>query len=200
MKINMKSNVILFVFLLVITFFSCKNGTTFTDYKYAENPETINCQDLDSKLYKEALYAFEADIVTFYGKDKPNTTLTQAYYQFLRDTNAKRANYIEIASEHTLKIFEALKNETDLWDAENPNSHLNYKGSLMNCVTNNIHDESLKTTLNALISTNSMSPKLFGAPLMSGYRGILSDKYLATYVAFDLFYAHLFNLNKTPQA
>lgn len=199
MKIKMKSNIYFFAFLLIITLYGCKKGTTFTDFQYTEKPETITCQGLDSKLYKEALYAFEDDIVAFYGKDKPNTTLTQAYYQFLRDANAKRVSYLDIASEHTLKIFEALKNETDLWDAENPNSHLNYNGPLMQCVTTNIHEESLKTTLNALISTNSMSPKLYGAPLMSSYRSILGDKYLATYVAFDLFYANLFNLNKTPQ-
>ncbi|MBD0836506.1 hypothetical protein [Aestuariibaculum suncheonense] len=196
----MKSNLNFFAFLLVITFFSCKNGSTFSDFQYAEKPETITCQGLVPNLYKEALYAFEDDIVAFYGKEKPNNSLTQAYYQFIRDANAKRVNYSGIASEHTLKIFEALKNEGDLWDAENPNSHLNYKGTLMSCVATNIHDESLKTTMNALISTNSMSPKLFGAPLMSSYRSILSDKYLATYVAFDLFYANLFNLNKTPQS
>lgn len=196
---KIRSNINLFAFLLIITLFNCKNGPTFNDFQYADKPETITCSNIDANLYKEALYAFENDILNFYGKDKPNTTLTQAYYQFLRDANAKRVKYAEIASEHTLKIFEALKGEANLWDAENPNSHLNYHGSLMNCVTTNIHDEQLKTTLNALISTGSMSPKLFGAPLMTKYRGILSDKYLATYMAFDLFYANLFNLNKTPQ-
>ena len=38
-----------------------------------------------------------------------------------------------------------------------------------------------------------MSTRLFGAPLMSNYRDLLKDKYLAAYVAFDLYYAKLFN-------
>ncbi|MBD0832227.1 hypothetical protein [Aestuariibaculum sediminum] len=183
--------------LLIALIVSCKQNTTFSDFKYTEKPETITCDNLNSALYKEALYAFEEDILAFYGKNEANPTLMQSYYKFIREANGKRARYSEIASEHTLKVFEALKDVNDLWDAKNPNSHLNYHSALMNCVANNIEDEHLKTTLNALISTDFMSPKLFATPLINNYRRVLSDKHLSTYVAFDLYYSNLFNLNKT---
>ena len=65
----------------------------------------------------------------------------------------------------------------------------------MDCIAQNITNPDLKTTLNALLSTNSMNPKLFGAPLSTNYSLTLSDKYLAAYVAFDLFYAKLFDVD-----
>ena len=67
--------------------------------------------------------------------------------------------------------------------------------ALMDCIAQNITNPDLKTTLNALLSTNSMNPKLFGAPLSTNYSLTLSDKYLAAYVAFDLFYAKLFDVD-----
>jgi len=100
-----------------------------------------------------------------------------------------------MVSEHTLKVFEALKNDTELWNLENASSHLNYNSALMDCIAQNIANPDLKITLNALLSTNSMSPKLFGAPLSTNYSTTLSDKYLASYVAFDLFYAKLFDVD-----
>ena len=67
----------------------------------------------------------------------------------------------------------------------------------MHCISQNIANPDLKTTFNALLSTNSMSPRLFGAPLVSSYSLALNDKYLAAYVAFDLFYAKLFDVDFT---
>ena len=72
---------------------------------------------------------------------------------------------------------------------------MNYKSPLFNCIANNIQNKDLKTTLHALVSTNSMSPKLFGASLTSNYSAAMRDKYMAAYVAFDLYYAKLFNLD-----
>ena len=40
-----------------------------------------------------------------------------------------------------------------------------------------------------------MSPKLFGSPLMSNYRSAIKDKYLASYIAFDFYYAKLFTID-----
>ncbi|MFI1772480.1 hypothetical protein ACH5TX_12275 [Flavobacteriaceae bacterium MEBiC06459] len=191
----MKSNLKLIALFLGITLLSCKNENTLTDFKYSDKPVALTCTDINAKLYNEALYAFEDDILTFYSKGKPNATLTQAYNQFIRNASYGRVKYEDIISKHTSKIFEALKLDNDLWDAENTKSHLNYNSKLIKCVSENIKDENLKTTFNALLSTNSMSPKLFAAPLSTKYRNVLSDKFLATYTAFDLFYANLFNID-----
>lgn len=191
----MKSKINLIAFLLVVTFYGCKKENTLTDFKYTDKPDVLVCDGINNKLYKEALYSFEDDILKFYGKGNPNASLTQVYSQFIRNTIYSRLKYEDIISEHTLKIFEALKNESNLWDANSTKSYLNYNSSIIKCISSNIIDKNLKTTFNALISTNSMTPKLFGTPLMTQYRNLINDKYLATYVALDLYYAKLFDVN-----
>ncbi|WP_157515039.1 hypothetical protein [Gaetbulibacter saemankumensis] len=182
-------------FLLAITFLNCKQKETFQDFKYSDKKALITCPELNSQLFNEALYSFEDDILNYYKSNRSNTTLVQAYNLFVRDATGNRAKYDQIISKHSLNVFEALKNENNLWDANNPSSHLNYNGPLLECISINMQNKHLKTTLNALISTNSMSPKLFGAPLSTQYRQALSDKYLATYIAFDLYYAKLFGID-----
>lgn len=194
------------VFSLVILCVSCKKENTLSEYKFSDKPQAINCNDSNSKLVNEALYSFEEDILTYYSKGKPNTSLIQSYNQFIRNAVYGRIKYDDIASEHSKKVFEALKQDNSLWNAKTPNSYLNYNGNLVTCIANNIQDKNLKTTFNALISTNSMSPKLFGTPLTANYRSAIKDKYLAAYIAFDLFYAKLFNIDlskinsNTPEA
>lgn len=191
----MKTNFKFLTILLVISLVSCKNEGPSLEYKYADKPVTITCDNLDSKLYQEALYTFEDDILKFYGKNNPKTSLIQAYSQFTRNANSGRIKYEAIVSAHTVDVFKALKNENKLWDANNIKSHLDYNGPLLSCIANNITDVKLQTTLNALLSINRMSPKLFGPPLLAKYRTVLKDRYLATYIAFDLFYAKLFDID-----
>ncbi|MDD7886725.1 hypothetical protein [Flavivirga sp. 57AJ16] len=197
MKIKMNLNPKFFALVLVLILFNCKNENTFSDYQYADRPVLLTCGDFNSKLYHEALYSFENDILSFYGKNNKNASQTQAYNQFVRDAfyGRVRLKFEDMVSAHTLKVFEALKNENTLWDVNNTKSHLNYKSPMVSCIANSIQDTALKTTLNSLITTNSMSPKLFGAPLINKYRTAIKDKYLATYIALDLFYAKLFDVD-----
>ena len=185
----------LLVITLTIGLLSCKKENTFTDYKYADKPATISCEGINSKLYKEALYTFEDDILNYYKKAKPNTSLVQAYSQLIRNAVYGRIKFEEIISAHTVAVFQALKKEDHLWDANSSISHLNYNSIVIDCISKNIQDKSLNTTFNALVSTNSMSPKLFGAPLMSKFTRTSNDKYLATYIALDLYYAKLFDVD-----
>lgn len=193
----MKSKLTLITFLLSLTLFNCKQQSTFSNYKYSDKPEIITCEGLNSKLYNEALYSFEDDILNYYKQKNDKTSLVQGYSQFIRTAIYDRLKLEDVVSKHTLDVFEALKNESDLWDATNTKSHLNYNGKTMLCISKNIKDDNLKTTLDALISTNSMSPKLFGTPLMTKYRNALNDKYLALYVALDLYYSKLFDIDLT---
>ena len=176
---------------------SCKKENTLSesDYKFADKGIVLTCENVNSKLYSEALFSFENDILNYYKKSNPNSSLLQAYSQFLRNAVYGRLKYEDIVSTHTVKVFEALKKENELWIANSKNSNLNYNSSLIKCVGINMQNAELKTTFNALNGINSMSPKLFGAPLMSNYRDILKDKYLAAYVAFDLYYSRLFKLD-----
>ena len=190
----MKSTFNLILFLVVLTFSSCKKENTFNDYKFAEKGSVIMCDQQNNALINEALFSFEADITAFY-KQNGRENIANAYGQFLRAATINRVKYEDIVSPHTVKVFQALKNENDLWDANNTNSHLNYKGELLACISSNLKDKKLKTTYDALVQTNSMTPALFGTPIARNYRVATSDKYLATYVALDLYYAKLFDVD-----
>lgn len=191
----MNLKITLITFLLAFTFFGCKKENTFTDYKYADKPAFLTCDGVNVKLYQEALYSFEDDILNFYSKNNAKATLVSSYSQLMRNSIYGRIKYEDIISAHTLKVFEALKNEVNLWDANNTKSHLNYNSKVVKCISNNMQDKNLQTTFNALVTTNSMSPKLFGTPLMTKYRTALNDKHLATYIALDLYYAKLFDID-----
>lgn len=182
-------------FLLFFIAFSCKKESSFSDFKYGDKLVAFNCEGVNTKLLNEALYSFENDIVNHYKKGRQNYRLDQAYSQIIRNSVFGRLKLEDIVSKHTVNVFQALKNEDDLWDANNTKSHLSYNSTVIDCVSKNIQDQSLKTTLDALISTNSMSPKLFGTPLASKFRNALSDRNLAMYIALDLYYAKMFDVD-----
>jgi hypothetical protein len=190
---NTKVSIITFLFTLIL--FNCKNDTALSEYKYSDKPIVLNCNNLNSKLYNEALYSFENDILNYYGGISTKKSLLRAYSQFIRYAVYDRVNYSELMSEHSLKVFEALKNDKTLWDVNNSKSHLNYSSPLFKCIAENITDQDLQKTLNALLTTNSMSPKLFGAPLLTRYKGAETDKALASYIAFDLYYSKFFDID-----
>ncbi|WP_406684740.1 hypothetical protein N1F78_03150 [Seonamhaeicola sp. MEBiC1930] len=195
----MKSIVKITLISLTLIVFNCKNNNTNLEYKFADKPASIACNTPNEKLYLEALYSFEEDIFNFYVKNNRSSnrasSLTYAYNQFTRNAVYGKVRYEGIVSKHTLAVFEALKNDNTLWDENNTKSHLSYSSPLIKCIGENIADKNLKTTFNALLSINDLSPKLFGAPLVSNYRSAISDKYLATYIAFDLYYSRLFDID-----
>lgn len=194
----MKTNFKLFAFLAVSILLSCKQEVTLSDYKFSDKPTVLDCGDKDSKLYNEALYAFEDDITSFYkNKNNPNGNLGLIYSQFLRYSDANRINYEELVTPHTLEVFNVLKTKKDLWNMESSVSKFNYYGSFFDCIAAHIQNQNLKPTLNALLTTRSMSPRMFTAPLITQYRAAAEDKYLSAYIAFDLFYAKLFDIDPT---
>jgi len=193
---NSKFNLI--TLLLVITLCSCKKEAkekTLDEYKFSEKGTVLNCDNFDVKLLNEALFSFEDDIIKYYGKNNPNYTTARVYNQFISNVIYNRAKYEEIVSPHTVKIFEVLKTKENLWHPNSTTSKLNYNSDLFSCISNNITNTDLNTTLKALVSTNSMSPKLFGPAVQSNYSLSVRDKYLAAYLAFDFFYAKLFNVD-----
>lgn len=195
MKIKMNSKITLLTLIFVATVFSCKKQNTFSDFKYADKPVAFTCEGVNTNLLNEALYSFEDDIAKHYNKAMPSPRLDKAYSQIIRNSVFGRLKIEDIVSEHTVSVFEALKKEDDLWDATNPKSHLNYNSTTLKCITDNFKDSNLKTTLNALISTNSMAPKLFAPAIVNKYRNALNDKNLAMYIALDLYYAKMFDVD-----
>jgi len=187
----------LLVITLVISLASCNKdkGVVFTDYKYADKLEKISCGDTDTKLLNEALYAFEEDVTKHYKTQNGN--MTRAYSRFIRESIAGRLKFEDVISKHTLEVFEALKKDQTLWNLGGTKSNLNYNSDIINCIGENIKNNHLKSVFNSLKSINSLSPKLFGEPLKTSSGMLLNDKYLATYVALEFYYAKLFDIDLT---
>lgn len=190
----MKTLLNLTVITLFLSVLSCKKEDKVADfnYKFIETENVLNCPNVDTQLYYEALMSFEDDIFKTY--NTRNSDIRVAYTTFFRTVQRNGVNYEELASPHTMVVFEALKNDSDLWT---DNNKPNYNADIFKCIGENMTDKGLATTYKALISTNSMKPELFGAPLQNKIKTANSDRYLATYVALDLFYSNLFNVDPT---
>lgn len=194
---NMKPILKLFSLFMIWTLLGC-GETTLSEYKFSDREQVLTCEGMDSKLLNEALYAFEDDIKTFYrSKYNPEGKLGLVYSEFLSRSIQGTVPFQDLVTPHTLKVFNVLKTKKELWDIENKVSKLNYYSPIFGCIASNIKDNGLKTTLNALVSTHSMNPKLFNDPLIGKYPIVETDKYLGAYVAFDLFYAKLFDIDPT---
>jgi len=193
----MKKHINLFIIALSLLLFNCKNETNeiMLDYIYANEKDLITCENIETKLYKEALYTFESDITRYYDKVTNNTY--KAYNTFFKSSIRGNVPYEKIVSPHTMKVFEALKAEKDLWIIKNNNTSLNYKAEIFKCVSNNFIDKDLRATFNALVSINSMTPALFSAPILPQISAMSRDKHLTTYMALDHYYSRLFDIDPT---
>lgn len=196
MKSYFKTSLIL---LIIIVFTNCKNEEKLSEYKFSEKEFELNCENVDLKLIKEAVYSFEADINKYYVDNGANK-LSQAYNRAVNIGFFGRAKFNKIASEHTQEIFKILKKDTDLWNLEGKTKSLNYDHELVKCISNNLTDKNLQTTFNALLSTNSMSAQLFGEALRRHAFIAVRDKSLATYIALDMYYAKLFDVDFEKEA
>lgn len=167
---------------------SCKPQPKLT-YKYTSEEYKVACANEDTALLKEALFSFENDLKKYY--NQTNGDLYRSYRSFVNEAIYNRAQIKDIISQHTADVFNVLKTKSNLWNGK----ELNYESALVKCIGENISNKNLKATFNALISTNSMNTKLFGMPLRSQVRSLTNDKHLATFVALDLFYSKLFDLD-----
>ncbi|RAJ16801.1 hypothetical protein [Olleya aquimaris] len=173
---------IVLVVVLTITFSCNKNEAKLPDFKFADQPKAVDCKTGYDDVLNEALYAFENDIVNKY--DPKSKNKLRAYRAYISNVISNRTNLEQTITAHSKAIYDVLKTKPELWDG----NQLNYNSPLVSCISENLKDTSLKQTLNALISTNSMSSELFSAPLMSN-TSYSRDTYLATFIALDLYYS-----------
>jgi len=164
---------------------SCKKSEAkLSEFKYADQPNAVDCKSGYDDLLKEALYAFESDILNKY--DQKGQNKLRAYRAYISSFTSNRTELEKTVTPHTKAIFDVLKSKTELWDG----NHLNYNSAVVKCISDNIKDNGLKQTLNALITTNSMRSELFASPLSSN-TSYARDTNLATFVALDLYYSKL---------
>ncbi|WP_418513217.1 hypothetical protein [Corallibacter sp.] len=187
----MKTSLKLSILAITLLLLNCENKhKTVIDYKFADKETAIICGNSDeAKLLNEALYSFEDDITQFYFKQ--NSNVPAAYNRFFKLAAANRVKFEEIATPHTLEIFNALKNNTDLLK----DNSINYNSEIISCLSENFQNKDLKTTFHALVNTNSMEATLFYPALLPHIRSTKTDRNLGLYVALDFYYKNLKDLD-----
>lgn len=183
------------VLTLCLCLFNCKEDSqkvTFDNYKYSQQ-NILDCQNVDTALFQEALLSFEDDILNYYTPDQ--AVYSRAYSLFVSQAIANKIDYSKMVSEHSKSILDALKLDENLWTTNPDGSKVNFSHPFFTCVGENMKDEPLRKTFNALIQTNSMSMRMFGGQLRRKTFDMKDDKYLATYVALDLFYGKFYDLD-----
>lgn len=187
----MKARLIYFV--ICLTLINCKEPQPEITFEYSDQPVVINCDINNSELFNEAFYNFEHILIENYPNKNPN--LSSAYRQFLIESTNKAVNYNNISNQHSLDVFEALKNIEGLWITENNELSPNYKHEIFSCIGDNIKDKDIRDTYNALLSTNSMSIRMLKDVFISNSAKFNREKYLATFVALELYYSKLSNVD-----
>lgn len=189
----MKTRFIYFVICLILV--NCKPPQPELNFKYSDKPSVVKCNTENDKLFNEVFYHFETILNEHYANNNQN--LRNAYLLFLKESTSNKTNYNNISDQHAIDIFKALKSIKGLWVENNSNQTLNYTHEIFSCIGENIQDKGLKTTYNALLSTNSMSIRMLKDVLISKSSKVNTDNYLATFVALELYYSKLSNVDLT---
>lgn len=180
-------------FVICLTLVNCKEPQPQFAYKYSDKPIVINCDINHSELFNEAIYNFEAILIE--NSANESLSLGKKYSRFISESTRNKTNYNNISNQHALDIFKALKNIEGLWITKNNKLSLNYNHQIFSCIGDNIQDKDLKTTFNALLSTNSMSIRMLKDVLVTKSSKLNTDKYLATFIALELYYSKLSNVD-----
>ncbi|MBU2940735.1 hypothetical protein KO494_14395 [Lacinutrix sp. C3R15] len=179
------------VVILTVNFLSCKKEqSSFADYQFAEKTPVITCTNIDNKLLNEALYSFEKDIVAHFDKQQQNEN--RAYNFFAKQAVSRKTDVTKYASKHSVVLASALRDAGIIAE-----KGLIYSNPLIPCIAENMKKDDLKTTFNALVSTNSLSKELFQPALQIKIHKIHADKYLSMYVALEYFYAEILKTDFT---
>lgn len=180
---------IAFLFLVVICI-GC-NQKPKLNFQFADLTQNISCTSTNDALLNEALHSFEQDIFVKY--DSVKKLHRTAYARFITRGILGSEDYNALASVHSLEIRDALL-EAGILITNGTKSNLNYTHPDVQCIINNMKDTALKTTINALIETNSMDPTLFDSRLRNIGSSIANKPYQATYIALDAYYQNLVNI------
>jgi len=181
---------IVFLILTTILITSCEQKAKF-DFKFADQEQVISCDKNYNAILNEALYSFENDILTKY--DSLEQSKTKAYGSFIYRGMDGSAQYNQIMTSNTYPVIEALLAENILIKDKSP-SHLNYEHPAVKCIVSNIKEEQLRNTIQALIDTKTMNPKLFNSRLRNFGRNAERQRYLALFVALDGYYQQILNI------
>lgn len=177
----------------VLMIFSCKDEPTLA-YKYGSNPDMFECDYGKMDLIKEALYAFE-DYIFQHHNFKGPESLERGYANYWAIAMSNRLPFIDKFDDHMKAVVREVLAEEDLWIMSNGKMTLNLYGDLGKCIVDNFQNEDLKKTMESLIETKTFRSDIFVPTVRRKTMQLLNDKAMATYVALDLFYGKLHDMD-----
>ncbi|MBT8258276.1 MAG: hypothetical protein KJO49_07375 [Bacteroidia bacterium] len=179
-------------FFLTMVVWGCKNSSE-PNYIYQDQPDLFSCSGADMKMVKEGFYVFENYIAENYAFLSNSTD--EGYYNYIKLLLDDRSPASEFFSDYLVEFKDYLKERDEFWVEKNGQLHLNYDYPLVNCLINNIKNEQLRNTIDALVSSNTVRPETLGPVLYRNHEMMASDKALAAYVIFETFYPKLFYMD-----
>lgn len=174
---------------------SCKEPI---QYKYQDDVRVVQCKGADNDLMHEAYYSFLYDIYEYYKKNEVKPEFVNTYYslaQYIYRGAMGEVDYLVFASPHTLDLLEELKKDEDLWNLDSKKSNLNYNNEFVNCLIENIKNEEIKVTINALRESNALSPMILAETYRINIKDTQTDKYFEMFLAFDTYYQYLMEVD-----
>jgi len=184
----MIKNALLISLFLIITLSSCEQKSQFK-YNHKDKAQVIQCDITIDALLNEALYVFEDDISKSY-KENEGDGINIAYARYVYVGFAGTAEYERVASQNALDVHKALL-EQNILIKNGFKSNLNYNHPAVQCIVDKMEDKALSQTINALIDTNTMDPKLFATRMRSSGRSAVKNKYVSMYIALDTYFQKL---------
>jgi hypothetical protein len=187
--------------LMIATLFpSCEEKLV---YKYQNRPQLVDCPGIDKALINEAIYSFMEDISSHYNvtgdlPENSNDYYINGYQNFVQSGLEGVAPFKEIVSQHSIKLLEKLQENKSLWLDTYKETNINYNSEVMQCLFSKISDKDLHQRFASILKVNYLTPKIMAVPLRGEINKIISDPYLATYIALDGYYQQLitFHLSK----
>jgi len=166
--------------------------TPSINYKYQNKAKVVDCNGVDSDLLHEALYSFEDDIEAHSSLRKfargTSISIKYGYSNYVYLGARGEADFERIVSRHSKDIFNVLKTETDLFIEKDAKLQLDYNHPFVKCLVENIQNSNIKSTMENLIMTSSMSSEIMASPIRINSRDAIPDKNFAMYLALDTFY------------
>lgn len=163
-------------------------------FKYTEEKDLFRCSSADDALVKEAVYTFENFIATTYAY-KSDYNIKMGYYNYLEKVENNLLPMVEKFDDHMIYIISKLKAQPELWIKNNSRTTVNFNSDLFECIADNIQDEQTKTILQTLVDSNTFKPEIFAPTIESNYNEYDQDRALVAYIALDMFYASVMDLD-----
>ncbi len=186
------------IYLLIITIATLSSCSKPFPYKYQNEEQVINCSNNEAKIMNEALYAFKEDISRYYLKEiqeKEYLNFSYSYAQYIYGGAKGTVFYKEIASPHTLKVYNELLKQDALFIKRKGKSNLNYKNEFVKCLINKFKNEAMKNKLLNLIDVAYLSPGVMAENYRVAAADAETDPNFLLFIALDTFYQRLLELD-----